>query len=304
MSKPNDPAGSSKPSRQVEGSVGPGELGLVATPIGNLGDLTERAAQYLRDADCIACEDSRITIRLLQHLGLKKPLLTYHDHNADEMRPKLIERLQRGERMALVSDAGTPLISDPGFKLVREAASLGLKVTALPGPSAPIMALILSGLPTDRFLFLGFLSAKSAARRTELEEVASLRASLILFETAPRLADCLDDLAAVLGDRPAAVARELTKMFEEVRRGSLQGLAAHYREAGPPKGEIVLVIGPPLEAPPLAAADLDAALLAALPKMRVKEAAEAVAAALNLPKRQVYQRALELKEDGLKEDRA
>ena len=279
-------------------------MGLVATPIGNLGDLTERAAEYLRAADCIACEDSRITIRLLQHLGIKKPLLTYHDHNADEMRPKLIERLQRGERMALVSDAGTPLISDPGFKLVREAASLGLKVTALPGPSAPIMALILSGLPTDRFLFLGFLSAKSAARRTELEEIAGLRASLILFETAPRLTDCLDDLAAVLGDRPAAVARELTKMFEEVRRGSLLELAAHYHEAGPPKGEIVLVIGPPLEAPPLAEADLDAALLAALPKMRVKEAAEAVAAALNLPKRQVYQRALELKEDGLKEDGA
>lgn len=299
MSKPNDPAGSSKPSQTDKGS---GELGLVATPIGNLGDLTERAAEYLRAADCIACEDSRITIRLLQHLGIKKPLLTYHDHNADEMRPKLIERLQRGERMALVSDAGTPLISDPGFKLVREAASVGLKVTALPGPSAPIMALILSGLPTDRFLFLGFLSAKSGARRTELEEVAGLRASLILFETAPRLTDCLDDLASVLGDRPAAVARELTKMFEEVRRGSLQELAAHYREAGPPKGEIVLVIGPPLEAPPLAAADLDAALLAALPKMRVKEAAEAVAAALNLPKRQVYQRALELKEASRKED--
>ncbi|WP_374373715.1 16S rRNA (cytidine(1402)-2'-O)-methyltransferase [Dongia sp.] len=273
-------------------------MGLVATPIGNLGDLTERAAAYLRDADCIACEDSRITIRLLQHLGIKKPLLSYHDHNADEMRPQLIERLQRGEKMALVSDAGTPLISDPGFKLVREAAALGLRVTALPGPSAPIMALILSGLPTDRFMFLGFLNAKSAARRTELEEVASVRASLILFETAPRLVTALEDLLAVLGDRPAAVTRELTKMFEEVRRGTLAELVAHYREAGPPKGEIVLVVGPPLAAPATEGADLDDALRRALEKMRVKEAAEAVAAALNLPKRQVYQRALELKSAG------
>lgn len=302
--KPNDTEGSSKPTPKPSGS-GPagtgragGELGLVATPIGNLGDLTLRAADYLRAADAIACEDSRITIRLLQHLGIKKPLLTYHDHNADEMRPRLIERLQGGEKMALVSDAGTPLISDPGFKLVREAASLGIRVTALPGPSALIMALILSGLPTDRFLFLGFLSAKSAARRSELAEVAGIRASLIMFETAPRLAASLEDLADMLGDRPAAVARELTKMFEEVRRGSLRDLAAHYREAGPPKGEIVLVVGPPLPAVAGGEADLDAALLRALGQMRVKEAAEAVAAALNLPKRQVYQRALELKSNG------
>lgn len=294
---PSEREGPSKPSDPRRNKSDIGELGLVATPIGNLGDLTERAAAYLREADCIACEDSRITIRLLQHLGIKKPLLSYHDHNADEMRPVLIERLQRGEKMALVSDAGTPLISDPGFKLVREAASLGLRVTALPGPSAPIMALILSGLPTDRFMFLGFLSAKSAARRSELEEVASVRASLILFETAPRLLTALEDLLAVLGDRPAAVTRELTKMFEEVRRGSLAELVAHYREAGPPKGEIVLVVGPPLAAPATEGADLDDALRRALSKMRVKEAAEAVAAALNLPKRQVYQRALELKSE-------
>ena len=296
MAKPNDRDRSSKPA---PGSLRPaqiGELGLVATPSGNLGDLSVRAADYLRAADVIACEDSRITIRLLQHLGIKKPLLSYHDHNADEMRPRLIERLQRGEKVALVSDAGTPLISDPGFKLVREAASLGISVTALPGPSAPIMALILSGLPTDRFLFLGFLAAKTAARRVELEEVAGLRASLILFETAPRLVTALGDLRAVLGDRPAAVARELTKMFEEVRRGSLQELLDHYTEAGPPKGEIVIVIGPPLAAAANAAVDLDAALLKALGVMRVKEAAEAVAAATNLPKRQVYQRALELKQ--------
>jgi 16S rRNA (cytidine1402-2'-O)-methyltransferase len=181
-------------------------------------------------------------------------------------------------------------------------AALGISVTALPGPSAPIMALILSGLPTDRFLFLGFLAAKSAARRTELEEVAGLRASLILFETAPRLVTALADLRAVLGDRPAAVARELTKMFEEVRRGSLQDLLDHYTQAGPPKGEIVIVVGPPLAAAAGAAIDLDAALLKALQAMRVKEAAEAVAAATNLPKRQVYQRALELKQQGGADD--
>ena len=292
MTKPND----SGPSSKLGAGHVAGELGLVATPIGNLGDLSPRAADYLKAADAIACEDSRITIRLLQHLGIKKTLLSYHDHNADEMRPKLIERLQRGEKIALVSDAGTPLISDPGFKLVREAAAQGLAVTALPGPSAPIMALILSGLPTDRFLFLGFLAAKSAARRTELEEVAALRASLILFETAPRLVAALSDLRAVLGDRPAAVARELTKMFEEIRRGSLQELLDHYTEAGPPKGEIVIVVGPPLPAAGPDAGDLDAALLKALAAMRVKEAAEAVAAATGLPKRQVYQRALELKQ--------
>ncbi|WP_374655911.1 16S rRNA (cytidine(1402)-2'-O)-methyltransferase [Dongia sp.] len=292
MTKPNDSGPSSKPKSGREA----GELGLVATPIGNLGDLAPRAADYLKAADAIACEDSRITIRLLRHLGIKKPLLSYHDHNADEMRPRLIERLQRGEKIALVSDAGTPLISDPGFKLVREAAALGLDVTALPGPSAPVMALILSGLPTDRFLFLGFLSAKSAARRAELEEIAGLRASLILFETAPRLVTALEDLGAVLGDRPAAVTRELTKMFEEVRRGTLSELLAHYRDAGPPKGEICLVVGPPLPASGTVAEDLDAALLKALTAMRVKEAAEAVAAATGLPKRQVYQRALELKQ--------
>ena len=298
MTKPNDSGPSSKPGA---GHIA-GELGLVATPIGNLGDLSPRAADYLKAADAIACEDSRITIRLLQHLGIKKTLLSYHDHNADEMRPKLIERLQRGEKIALVSDAGTPLISDPGFKLVREAAAQGLAVTALPGPSAPVMALILSGLPTDRFLFLGFLAAKSAARRTELEEVAALRASLILFETAPRLVAALGDLRAVLGDRPAAVARELTKMFEEIRRGSLQELLDHYTEAGPPKGEIVIVVGPPLPAAGPDAGDLDAALLKALAAMRVKEAAEAVAAASGLPKRQVYQRALELKQAQEPED--
>lgn len=278
-----------------------GELGLVATPIGNLGDLSLRAADYLKSADAIACEDSRVTIRLLQHLGIKKPLLSYHDHNADEMRPKLIDRVIQGERIALVSDAGTPLISDPGFKLVREMVALGLKVTALPGPSAPIMALILSGLPTNRFLFLGFLDPKSTARRTELQEVANVRASLILFETAPRLLAALSDLHAVLGNRSAVVARELTKMFEEVRPGSLQELLEHYTDKGPPKGEIVIVVGPPLDDGGPSPDAIDEALRKALTSMRVKDAAEAVAATMGLPKRQIYQRALALKQQD-KED--
>ena len=271
-------------------------LYIVATPIGNLSDLSPRAAATLAGADVIAVEDSRVTGKLLNHIGVKRPMTPYHDHNADAVRPRLIERMA-SEAVALVSDAGTPLISDPGFKLVREMAALGLKVTALPGPSAPIMALILSALPTDRFLFLGFLDAKSGARRAELEEIVGLRASLIFFETAPRLAAALGDLREVLGNRPAAVARELTKMFEEVRRGSLQDLHDHYTQAGPPKGEIVIIVGPPVAGSGPSAESLDEALRKALEVMRVKEAAEAVAAATGFPKRQVYQRALQLKQE-------
>ncbi|MET1028889.1 MAG: 16S rRNA (cytidine(1402)-2'-O)-methyltransferase [Dongiaceae bacterium] len=267
-------------------------LALVATPIGNLGDISARALDWLRGADAIACEDSRVSGQLLRHFGIDKPLIPYHDHNADQMRPVLLQRLASGARIALISDAGTPLISDPGYKLVREAAAAGIPVTALPGPAAPIMALILSGLPTDRFLFGGFLPPKSTARRQTAAELATVPASLIFFETAPRLVESLEDLAAILGDRPAAVARELTKLYEEVRRGTLAGLAAYYREAGPPRGEIVLVIAPP--AADSAAFDLDAALTEALRRMSVKDAAAAVAAVSGLKKRLVYARALEL----------
>ena len=273
--------------------AGRGYLGLVATPIGNLGDISARALDWLRMADVIACEDSRVSGRLLQHFGIEKKLVVYHDHNADEMRPLLLERLAKGQRIALISDAGTPLISDPGYKLVRAAADSGARVTALPGPSAPVMALVLSGLPTDRFMFAGFLPVKSAARRQVAAELAAVPASLIFFETAPRLAESLADLAAVLGNRPAAVARELTKLYEEVRRGALLDLAAHYQEAGPPKGEIVLVIAPP--APETAVAfDLDAALREALTRLSVKDAAASVAATSGLQRRLVYARALEL----------
>ncbi|MDY0881913.1 16S rRNA (cytidine(1402)-2'-O)-methyltransferase [Dongia soli] len=268
-------------------------LALIATPIGNLGDISARALDWLRQADAVACEDSRVSSRLLRHFGISKPLIPYHDHNADQMRPDLLRRLREGARLALISDAGTPLISDPGYKLVRDAAAQGTTVTALPGPAAPIMALILSGLPTDRFLFGGFLPPKSAARRQVAAEFRDLRASLIFFETAPRLADSLADLADILGDRPAAVTRELTKLYEEIKRGTLGDLAAHYREAGPPRGEIVLVIAPPT-AETAPGFDLDGALIQALARMSVKDAAATVAAASGQKKRLVYARALEL----------
>jgi 16S rRNA (cytidine1402-2'-O)-methyltransferase len=213
------------------------------------------------------------------------------------MRPKLLGRIAAGERVALVSDAGTPLISDPGYKLVQDAIAAGLKVTMLPGPSAPIMALALSGLPSDRFLFAGFLPPKSGARRSAIQEVARAPVTLIFFETAPRLVDSLGDLQAVLGDRPAAVARELTKLFEEVRRGTLSELIAHYAEQGPPKGEIVLVVGPPAEEA-ATEQDLDTLLARALQSMSVKDAAATVSAATGRPKREVYARALELGKGG------
>ena len=277
---------------QSRGGSG-GCLVLVATPIGNLGDLTARALEGLKTADLIACEDSRVTAKLLQHAGIEKPLLPYHDHNADIMRPKLLERIAAGQRVALVSDAGTPLISDPGYKLVRAAVAAGHAVTMLPGPSAPIMALALSGLPSDRFLFAGFLPPKSKARRDAIAELARAPVTLVLFETAPRLIDSLRDLHAVLGDRPAAVARELTKLYEEVRRESLSALIAHYESAGEPKGEIVIVVGPPSEEP-ASADDVDALLTRALATMSVKDAAATVAAATGAPRRTIYARALEL----------
>jgi len=273
--------------------AGAGSLVLVATPIGNLGDITARALEGLKSADLIACEDSRVTAKLLHHAGIEKPLLPYHDHNAEAMRPKLLARIAAGARVALVSDAGTPLISDPGYKLVQAAVAAGLAVTMLPGPSAPVMALALSGLPSDRFLFGGFLPAKSKARRDAIAEAARAPLTLIFFETAPRLLESLKDLHAVLGDRKAAVARELTKLFEEVRRAPLSALIAHYDQAGAPKGEIVIVVGPP-EEERASTEDVDALLRRALERMSVKDAAATVAAATGAPKRTVYARALEL----------
>ncbi len=286
--EPIEPGWGSKPARPAPG------LYLVATPIGNLRDITLRALDVLGNADLIACEDTRVTARLTTRYGLTTKRLPYHEHNAERMRPHLIERLKAGAVVALVSDAGTPLISDPGYKLVRAAIAEGIAITALPGASAMLAGLVLSGQPSDRFLFAGFLPPKTVARRRDLGEVAAMRATLIFYETGPRLAASLADMADILGSRPAAVARELTKLFEETRRGSLAELAAHYHEAGPPKGELVVVIGPPEE--PEEAADagdtLDAALVAAMATMSLKDASEAVATATGRKRREVYQRAL------------
>lgn len=273
-------------------------LHLVATPIGNLGDITRRALAVLAAADIVACEDTRVTRVLLQAYGLYPRLIAYHDHNAETVRPELLAALAGGQTVALVSDAGTPLVSDPGYKLVCAAIDAGLPVTAAPGPSAPLAALLLSGLPPDRFLFAGFLPPRSAARRAEIDALAAVPATLLFFETAPRLAAALADLAARLGDRPAAVARELTKRHEEVRRGSLGALAAQYAAAGPPRGEIVVVVGPPVTRPQPDAADqeaaLDSALRAALATQSLKAAVATVTASSGASRRLVYARALAL----------
>ena len=274
-------------------TLGPG-LYIVATPIGNLGDLSPRAAATLSGAKLIAAEDTRVTAKLLQHIGVKVPMLAYHDHNDDALRPQLVARALR-EPVALVSDAGTPLISDPGFKLVRDARAAGVNLVTIPGPSAAIAALTLAGLPSDRFLFAGFLPAKAAARATAIAELAPIKATLVLYESGPRLGASLAALAEGLGDREAVVARELTKRFEESVAGTLLELAARYADA-PPRGEIVIIIAPPGEAPAASAETLDAALIAALARASVKTAVAEVAATLGLPRQQVYARALALKD--------
>jgi 16S rRNA (cytidine1402-2'-O)-methyltransferase len=277
-------------------ALSPG-LHIVATPIGNLRDTTLRALEVLAAADVIACEDTRVTRKLIDHYGITTPLTPYHDHNAAEARPKLIARLADGKAVALVSDAGTPLVSDPGFKLVRAAQEAGHAVTTAPGASAALAALAVAGLPTDRFFFEGFLPPKSGQRQSRIAELVRIPATLLLFETGPRLAASLADLAEGLGAREAAVCRELTKLHEEVRRGDLATLAAHYESAGEPRGEIVLVIAPPA-APSEDAADLDTLLRNALTRVSVKEAVAEVAAVTGHPRRDVYQRALKLAKDG------
>ena len=277
-----------------------GGLYLVATPIGNLRDVTLRALEVFAAADLIACEDTRVTRKLLDHYGIATPMTAYHEHNAAEARPRLLARLADGAAVALASDAGTPLISDPGYKLVRAAREAALAVTPLPGASAVLAALVSSGLPTDRFFFEGFLPPKEAARRARIGEIGRIPATLILFETGPRLAAALADLAAELGPRSATVCRELTKLHEETRAGDLVELAQAYAAADPPRGEIVIVVAPPDPQTRQAdAADIDALLRAALRRTSVKEAVGEVASATGEPRRAVYQRALEIaKEDG------
>ncbi|WP_156364396.1 MULTISPECIES: 16S rRNA (cytidine(1402)-2'-O)-methyltransferase [unclassified Sphingomonas] len=268
-------------------------LYIVATPIGNLGDLSPRAADILRRADVIAVEDSRVTAGLLRHIGTKTPMVPYHDHSAEGVRPALIARMAT-QAVALVSDAGTPLISDPGFKLVRDARAAGHLVVTIPGPCAAVAALTLAGLPTDRFLFVGFLPSKMHARAEAIAEVATIRATLVMYESGPRLGACLAALAEGLGDREAAVTREISKKFEEAVTGTLSTLAARYADA-PPRGEIVIVVAPPGEAPPASVEDGDAALIEALTRLSTGQAASEVAKKLGLDRKALYARALELK---------
>ena len=272
------PADESPPEHTGEAVFEAG-LYLVATPIGNAGDITLRALRLLGAADVIAAEDTRVSAKLLAIHGIRRPLTPYHDHNAERAGPALIKRLKNGEIVALVSDAGTPLVSDPGYRLVEAALAEEISVTALPGASAVLAALALAGSPTDRFHFAGFLAAKRGPRRRQIT----------------RLAAALADLAEILGHRPAAVARELTKRFEEVRRAPLDQLAAHYRDAGPPRGEVVLVIDPPEAAGEAASSgDIDRALRLALEPLGVRRAAEIVAAASGWRRREIYERALAL----------
>ncbi len=292
--------GEPKPSARgrkspAAGTLAPG-LYITSTPIGNARDITLRALDVLEGADLIAAEDTRVTARLLAIHGISKPLAAYNDHNAVRERPKLLARLRHGARVALVSDAGTPLVSDPGFKLAREAIAEGIAIHAIPGASAPLAALALSGLPTDRFFFAGFLPSKSGERRSALETLKEIPSTLIFFESPQRLAQSLSDLRDVLGNRPAAVARELTKLHEEARRGDLATLAASYAGEETPKGEITLVVGPPAERAP-DTARIDALLERALAFMPVRAAVDLVSEALECSRGTVYDRALALKQD-------
>jgi 16S rRNA (cytidine1402-2'-O)-methyltransferase len=267
-------------------------LYIVATPIGNLGDITLRAAETLRGVSAVACEDTRITGRLMQHLGLKQRLIRYDDH-ADEAARERLLAMMAAEPVALVSDAGTPLISDPGYRLVREARERGIAVTSLPGPCAAVMGITLSGLPSDRFLFAGFLPSKEKARGDVLGELASVPATLVFYETSPRLIDSLEAIAQVLPGREVAVARELTKMFEECRPGQPAELIAHYT-AHPPRGEIVLMVGPPLEES-FTMADAEAMLREELQHAKASQAAAAVAKRTGLDRKELYALAMQLK---------
>jgi 16S rRNA (cytidine1402-2'-O)-methyltransferase len=290
------PKASRDAGKSPQNDLAPG-LYVTATPIGNAADITLRALNVLKDCDMIAAEDTRVTAKLLAIHGIARPLSAYNDYNAVRERPRLIAKLRQGARIALVSDAGTPLISDPGFKLVREAIQEGLPVHAIPGASAVLTGLTLAGLPTDRFLFAGFLPVRSGERKTVFEELKAIRATLVFFESAQRLAESLADMAEIFGVRTAAVTRELTKLHEEVRRGLLSELREHYEKAGAPKGEVTLIVSPPHAAE----ADMkriDAALDKALAFMPVRAAVDLVSEMLEAPRRTVYDRALAKKNDG------
>jgi 16S rRNA (cytidine1402-2'-O)-methyltransferase len=273
----------------------PPGLYLVATPIGNLQDITLRALDILQLADLVVCEDTRVTGNLLAHYGIKKSMFSYHDHNGEERRPKILQALEEGKRVALVSDAGTPLISDPGYKLVRAAQTAGHYVTAIPGASSVLTGLLLSGLPTDRFLFAGFLPAKKEAARKTIRELALIPSTLVIFEAARRLPETLVLLAEELGDREAAVTRELTKRFEESQRGVLSGLAMHYDQEGAPKGEVVIVIAPP-DKNVVMDIDVEGELKKLLIDHGVKEASSLLAEKTGLKSKELYALAVKIKD--------
>ena len=278
----------------------PSGLYIIATPIGNIEDITLRALEILRKIDILACEDTRVTGKLTTVYNLPVQKIPYHDHNAEKMRPRLMDLLKKGKRVGLISDAGMPLISDPGYKLVKQCAAENIPMTCIPGATASLTALVLSGLPTDKFMFAGFLSSKIAARRTALAEIKAVPATLLFYETAPRLTKSLNDMLAILGDRPAAVARELTKKFEEVKRGSLSELVKHYQTQGNPKGEIVIVVGAACadQDEIWTEKDIDQLLLDMMDKegMSVRDASAFVAAKSGIKKKDIYQKALLLQQ--------
>lgn len=286
-----EPKGSEAPGKSRDITLAPA-LYVTATPIGNARDITLRALDVLTNCDLIAAEDTRVTAKLLAIHGIRKPMVAYNDHSGAYERPKLIARLKQGQRIAQVSDAGTPLVSDPGYKLVRAALAEGIAVHAIPGVSAGLTALMLAGLPTDRFFFAGFLPSKQAARRGVLEELKNTRATLVFFESPQRLTESLIDMTIVLGNRMGAITRELTKLHEDVRRGPIAELARSYEV--PPKGEITVLVAPPREMGP-DFARIDALLDQALPFMPLRAASDLIASALDMPRRAIYDRALERK---------
>ena len=297
----NDRPSPNPPADAAE--LAPG-LYIVATPIGNLGDMSRRAVEILSQVGVIACEDTRVTGKLLSAYGISTPMTAYHDHNAARVRPALLRRLQAGEPIALVADAGTPLISDPGHKLVRDAVAGEVAIFPVPGANAALAALVASGLPAERFTYLGFLPSRRSARRKAIDDVATLATTLVLYESPRRLAACLADLADILGDRDAVVARELTKRHEEIRRADLARLAGHYAQAGPPKGEVVLVVAPPDTAPDTALkggpseAAIRQLLDLAVAGLSTRDAADLVATATGAKRRDIYRMAIDLKGTG------
>lgn len=279
----------------IKTKLSPG-LYLIATPIGNLGDMTLRGLDTLAAVDRLLCEDTRVSGKLLKAYGLSKKMMAYNDHADDALRGKVVNFIQQGEAVGLISDAGTPLVSDPGYKLVQACRAAGVAVTALPGANAPLSALQLSGMPSDAFCFIGFLPPKSGARATVLQQWAAVPATLIAFETAPRLQKTLAALHALMPERKVAVVREITKLYEEARIDKIEPLLRHYEASGAPKGEIVLVIEPPV-ARHMQEADVRAALQQALTVMSTKEAAALIAAQTGWHKKDVYALALEVKRE-------